>query len=78
MRTSTRKSKENIEISTITVESPLKIWHSILERKSYQKEASIMAIIPQINMFDYSDIENLGDLERLELAFSGIDDEGVV
>ena len=34
-----------------------------------------MAIITQINMFDYCEIEKLGDLERLFLAFEGIDDE---
>ena len=34
-----------------------------------------MAIIPQINLFDYSEIEELGDLERLDLALEGIDDE---
>jgi hypothetical protein len=34
-----------------------------------------MAIIPQTNLFDYTDIEKLGDLERLNLAFEGIDDE---
>ena len=34
-----------------------------------------MAIISQISLFDYSEIESLGDLERLYLAFEGIDDE---
>ena len=34
-----------------------------------------MAIIAQINLFDYCEIEKLGDLERLNLAFEGIDDE---
>jgi len=34
-----------------------------------------MAIISQINLFDYTKIEELGDLERLYLAFDGIDDE---
>lgn len=34
-----------------------------------------MAIIQQINIFDYSEIENLGDLERFYLAIEGIDDE---
>jgi hypothetical protein len=33
-----------------------------------------MAIIPQINLFDYAEIENLGDLERFYLALQGIDD----
>lgn len=32
-----------------------------------------MYIIPQTNLFDYSEIEELGDLERLDLAFDGID-----
>jgi hypothetical protein len=34
-----------------------------------------MAIIQQINLFDYSEIENLGDLERFYLALEGINDE---
>jgi len=34
-----------------------------------------MAIISQITLFDYSEIEVLGDLERLVLALDGIDDE---
>ena len=32
-------------------------------------------IITQISLFDYSEIEELGDLERLRLALEGIDDE---
>jgi len=34
-----------------------------------------MAIIPQISIFEYSSVEELGDLERLKLALEGIDDE---
>ena len=34
-----------------------------------------MAIISEITMFDYAEIEELGDLERLDLALEGIDDE---
>ena len=34
-----------------------------------------MAIIPQMSIFEYSEIEKLGDLERLKLALEGIDDE---
>jgi len=34
-----------------------------------------MAIISQINLFDYTEIEELGDLERLDLALEGIEDE---
>ena len=34
-----------------------------------------MAIITQINLFDYTVIEELGDLERLDLALEGIADE---
>ena len=37
-----------------------------------------MAIIPQINIFDYSEIENLGDLERFALALAGINDEALM
>jgi len=32
-------------------------------------------IITQISMFDYTEIEKLGDLERLDLALEGIEDE---
>ena len=32
-------------------------------------------IISQETLFDYSEIEELGDLERLDLAMDGIDDE---
>jgi len=34
-----------------------------------------MAIISEISLFDYAEIEELGDLERLDLALEGIDDE---
>jgi hypothetical protein len=34
-----------------------------------------MAIIPQINLFDFEEIEKLGDLERFKLTLEGIDDE---
>jgi len=35
-------------------------------------------IITQISMFDYTEIEKLGDLERLDLALEGIEDEGLM
>ena len=34
-----------------------------------------MAIISEITLFDYAEIEELGDLERLDLAYAGIEDE---
>ena len=34
-----------------------------------------MAIIPQVSLFEYSEIEKLGDLERFQLALAGINDE---
>lgn len=34
-----------------------------------------MKNISQISIFDYSEIENLGDLERLKLFFENLDDE---
>jgi len=34
-----------------------------------------MAIIPQVTLFEYSELEELGDLERFKLALEGIDDE---
>ena len=34
-----------------------------------------MAIIPQISLFDFNEIEILGDLERFKLALAGIQDE---
>ena len=37
-----------------------------------------MHIIPQINLFDYREIEELGDLERFYLALSGIDSEKLI
>jgi len=36
------------------------------------------SIISQVSVFDYSGIEILGDLERLQLAFAGIDDESLL
>lgn len=35
-------------------------------------------IITQINVFDYSEIDELGDLERFKLCIDGIDDEELV
>jgi len=35
-------------------------------------------IVTQISLFDYMEIEKLGDLERLDLAFEGIDDENLM
>ena len=31
--------------------------------------------ISQISIFDYSKIENLGDLERIKILFENLDDE---
>ena len=37
-----------------------------------------MAIIPQVSFFEYSDIEKLGDLERLNLILEGVNDENLM
>jgi hypothetical protein len=37
-----------------------------------------MAIIPQRRLFSWKDVENLGDLERLELVLRNIPDEGLM
>ena len=37
-----------------------------------------MAIIPQISLFDFHEIEVLGDLERFQLGLAGIDDEALM
>ena len=34
-----------------------------------------MAIIPQVSLFEWTEIENLGDLERLRLVLDYIPDE---
>jgi len=34
-----------------------------------------MAIIPQLSLFDYREIEKLGDLERLRLVIEYLPDE---
>ena len=36
-----------------------------------------MKSISQISIFDYSEIENLGDLERLKLFFENVNDENL-
>ena len=33
--------------------------------------------ISQISIFDYSEIENLGDLERLKIFFENLDDDNL-
>lgn len=35
-------------------------------------------ILTQLSLFDYTEIEKLGDLERLKLVFEGIDDEDLM
>jgi hypothetical protein len=37
-----------------------------------------MAIIPEISLFDFEEIEMMGDLERFHLALEGIDDEALM
>ena len=37
-----------------------------------------MAIIPQISLFDFHEIEVLGDLERFQLGLAGINDEALM
>ena len=37
-----------------------------------------MAIIPQRRLFSWKDVENLGDLERLQLVLDVIPDEGLM
>ena len=44
-------------------------------QKTLIEEVSPMAIIPQRKLFDYTEIENLGDLERLLLVTEYLPDE---
>lgn len=44
-------------------------------KKSLNKEVSPMAIIPQMRLFDYREVESLGDLERLRLVLEYLPDE---
>ena len=37
-----------------------------------------MKIVPQITLFDYSEIENLGDLERCKLLIENVPDEIII
>ncbi len=37
-----------------------------------------MAIIPQITIFEWAEIENLGDLERLKLVLENLPDENLM
>ena len=37
-----------------------------------------MKIIPQISIFDYSELEILGDLERCKLLINNVADEKIV
>src|SRR5690554_2283504 len=44
-------------------------------KKSLNQEVSPMAIIPQMSLFDYREIQSLGDLERLRLVIEYLPDE---
>jgi len=48
------------------------------ETKTRKKGVSLMAIIPQISLFSWSEIENLGDLERLRLVLEYMPDENLM
>lgn len=37
-----------------------------------------MNIIPQLNLFEESDFENLGDLERLQMVLGAVEDSGLI
>jgi len=51
------------------------MWYNVFEENKPKGKVFDMAIIAQINLFDYCEIEKLGDLERFYLALGGIDDE---
>ena len=46
-----------------------------LMKKLPKEVKKSMNNISQISIFDYSEIENLGDLERLKLFFENVNDE---
>jgi hypothetical protein len=72
------KRKKNVEISINKWKNLLKGDIIFLPETIITRRLPLMAMIPQINFFDYSEIEKLGDLERLTLAFAGIDDEALM
>jgi hypothetical protein len=68
----TRKRPENRYL--FLAKTPEKQYNVVVETNNCGRVFS-MAIITQTFMFDYREIEILGDLERLNLALAGIDDE---
>lgn len=53
-------------------------WYNIFA-KTITKEVFLLAkILSQLTVFDYSEIEELGDLERFKLCIDGLDDEKLV
>ena len=46
-----------------------------MNQKISKEVKKSMNNISQISIFDYSEIENLGDLERLKLFFENVDDK---
>ena len=52
--------------------------YNIIEQKITKEGNKSMKIIPQITVFDYSEIEILGDLERCKLLIDNVDDKEIV
>jgi len=57
-------------------------WYDLLENRSTDhhssRKAAPMAIIPQTRLFGWEDVENLGELRRLELVLGAMPDEGLM
>ena len=69
------KKQRNAKKLSVSLEKRPLIWYNVFDENKPKKGKCFMAIITQKSLFDYTEIEELGDLERLDLAMEGIDDE---
>ena len=58
--------------------SPKKCYNIVVKKNKNNEVMYPMKIIPQITVFDYSEIEVLGDLERIKLLIENVPDEKII
>ena len=65
---------KTLDFSSVFVDFLTLIWYNLVAKKNTQRSWKSMNNISQISIFDYREIENLGDLERLKIFFENIQD----
>ena len=73
------RTPETLEISRVSIDLCSEFCYNIFAENITKGGAVMANIVSQVSFFDYTEeVEKLGDLERLQIALEGIDDEALM